>query len=305
VSSLVSAIVVAYTDADVVAKCLRSVERALAEVNGESQAILVLNRPMFDLPEACLESWIIIQPGRNLGFAGGVMTGLTQATGAWIALINDDCVVEPNAIAEMLAASASASDVGSVAAQILFADGSETINSAGIEVDVLGIAHERLLWEPAGSGGNVGGFDESFFAYLEDADLAWRAQMRGWRCIYAPRAVVRHKHSSILAHQSAQKYYLVGRNRLRMLAKNAMSSELLRRGWAMLVYDLAYSMFALAESRSLAPLRGRFSGMREWRSYRDAGHPYRSTISLARSPGFRGALRRDRAYGRATGAPFR
>ena len=34
--------------------------------------------------------------------------------------------------------------------------------------------------------------DESFFAYYEDADLAWRAQLRGWRCVYAPRAVATH-----------------------------------------------------------------------------------------------------------------
>src|SRR5207249_365571 len=41
----------------------------------------------------------------------------------------------------------------------------------------------------------IGGLDASFFAYLEDADLAWRARMAGWRCVLAPRAIALHHHS--------------------------------------------------------------------------------------------------------------
>lgn len=113
--------------------------------------------------------------------------------------MNDDCVVEPSALAEMLAAGAGGDDIGSVAAQILFADQKNTINSAGIEVDELGIAHERLLGEEPGARGTddvevsgacaaaalyrramldeIGGFDESF-------SRTWRMLIlpgvRGW-----------------------------------------------------------------------------------------------------------------------------
>ncbi len=49
---------------------------------------------------------------------------------------------------------------------------------------------------------DIGGFDDSFFLYLDDADVAWRGQMRGWRCLYAPAAVVHHHHSATTVHCS-------------------------------------------------------------------------------------------------------
>jgi GT2 family glycosyltransferase len=318
VSCLLSAIVVAYADEEFVARCLSSVERALAEVDGRSEAILVLNRPMEDLRREISGSWTLVEPGRNLGFAAGVTAGLSRAHGEWVALVNDDCVVEPSAIAEMVAAGAEGDDIGSVAAQILFADQRNTINSAGIEVDELGIAHERLLGEESGARGTdrvevfgacaaaalyrramldeIGGFDESFFAYLEDADLAWRARMAGWRCVYACGAVVRHHHSSSLGHRTGDKYYLVGRNRVRMLAKNAARSQLLLSLPRMVLYDSAYICYAAASSRTLKPLFGRVSGLREWHRYRAAGTRWRRPLPLASSDGLRGALRRDRLY---------
>jgi GT2 family glycosyltransferase len=320
VSCLVSAIVVAYASEDMVAKCLSSVERALTEVDGETEAIVVLNRPMDGLRGTLGEPWLVAEPGRNLGFAGGVMTALAKARGEWIALVNDDCVVEPGAIKELLTAGATGADVGSVAAQILFADRDDTINSAGLEVDELGIAHERLLGErPAETEADavdvfgacaatclyrramldqVGGFDESFFAYLEDADLAWRARMAGWRCLYASRAVVRHRHSSTLGHRSSEKYILVGRNRVRMLAKNAPTTLLLRRGLQMLVYDLGYIAYVACRERTLAPLRGRVDGLCDWCAYRRAGGSIRQPVRMVRRAGLPAALGRDRAYRR-------
>ncbi len=201
---------------------------------------------------------------------------------------------------------------------MLFAGSGDTIKAAGIEIDELGIAYERLLGALAAEGGAevadvfgasgaaclyrramldaLGGFDQSFFAYLEDADLAWRAQMNGWRCVYAPRAVVRHHHSATLGHRSSEKYFLVGRNRVRMLAKNVTRSHLMRRGFQLALYDLAYVAYAAVRARTLAPVRGRLHGVREWRAYRTAS-PSRRAAPLARPGGLREALKRDRAYG--------
>ncbi len=148
---------------------------------------------------------VVIEPGRNLGFAGGVNAALERATWRVDALVNDDCMVEPGGRCRACSRRARrASDIGSVAAQVGFADRPGTINSAGIQVDVLGVATERLLGSPISDERNradrglrrewrrgplptrmlddIGGFDESFFAYLEDADVAWRARMAGWRC---------------------------------------------------------------------------------------------------------------------------
>ena len=143
----------------------------------------------------------------------------------------------------------------------------------------------------------IGGFDETFFAFFEDVDVAWRAQAHGWMALYAPGAVVYHHHSATARHGSPAKLYLVGRNRVRTLAKNATTSMLLRNAPGIVAYELAYVMFTSVTARSLAPLRGRLQGLREWRRYRRRGRKHRRPVDLARPLGFRRALRRHRAWG--------
>jgi GT2 family glycosyltransferase len=315
---LVSAIVVAFGKEDVLADCLRLIDRALEAIDGPTELIVVVNGLSDEGRRMAGDGRILVDPGRNLGFAGGVAAGLERARGKWVALVNDDCFVEADAISELLAAGEESEDIGSVAAQIRFAGRDDSLNSAGIDVDELGIARERLLGAPAAAGGRdvtevfgasagaalyrramldeVGGLDESFFIYLEDADLAWRARMQGWRAVYAPRAVVDHEHSATFGHRSPRKYFLVGRNRVRMLAKNATGWQLLRRGPQILLYDIGYVAFVAATDRTLAPLHGRLRGLAEWHSYRDCGREQRRRIALARPGGFRGALARNRVY---------
>src|SRR5207237_2900628 len=126
----------------------------------------------------------------------------------------------------------------------------------------------------------VGGMDETYFFALEDADLAWRARMHGWHCMYAPGAVAHHRHGATTAHGSDLKYFHVGLNRVRTLAKNADRGLLLRYGLGIVAYDAAYVAFVGITDRTLAPLRGRLRGLREWRAYRRAGSN-RQPVELA------------------------
>jgi GT2 family glycosyltransferase len=313
-----SALVVAFRKEELLHACLASVEEALARVDGETELIVVLN-DVSPESRARLRAAVTVEGDPALGFAGAVAAGLTVARGEWIALVNDDCTLYADALAELLAAGSRDPGVGSVAAQVRFAGRRDTINSAGIEVDDLGVARERRLGEPADPAADpdvvdvfgasaacclyrramldrVGGLDRSFFAYLEDADLAWRARMAGWRCVLAPRALAFHEHSATLGHASADKYRLVGRNRVRMLAKNASARQLRRRLVAIVAYELLYVAYAAARGRTLAPLAGRLRGVREWSEYREAGRPYRRETPLPRSPGVLHALGRSRAY---------
>jgi len=316
-----SAIVVAFGKEALLEDCLSALGEALAHVDGETELIVVLN----DVSEAVRERVhrrvprvVTVEGSPSLGFAAGVAAGLSRAQGEWIALVNDDCVLAPDALDEMLATGERHPDAGSVAAQIRFAGKPYTLNSAGIEIDDLGVARERGLGEPAVSveaeavdvfGASaalglyrramlesVGGPDVSFFAYLEDADLAWRARMAGWTCVLAPRSAAAHHHSATLGHGSKAKHLLVGRNRVRMLAKNAAGRHLRRKLVQIVLYDLLYVAYAAAADRTLAPLVGRLRGLLDWRTYRAAGRPHRREITLSASPGVRGALRRRRAY---------
>jgi GT2 family glycosyltransferase len=329
VEPLLSVVIVTLGRPQLLDSCLPSVQTALNEVDGSVEVLVIDNTPegkVRDLGESRFPQVRFLSTRKNLGFAPAVMRGLHATRSAWVALLNDDLTVDRKAIAALLEAGRKDASVGAVAAQLRFADRPNLLNSAGIELDRLGVATDRLVGasvdqserEPvevfgASAGAalyrrsmldELGGFDESFFAYLEDVDLAWRARMRGWRAVYAPDAVAYHQHSGTLGHGSAAKLFFVGRNRVRMLAKNATARHLRRHGLGIVAYDLAYVAFAGMRFRTLAPLRGRLTGLSEWRRYRQSGAASRRDIDLAAVVGLREALRRNRVWG-GSSAPTR
>jgi GT2 family glycosyltransferase len=143
---------------------------------------------------------------------------------------------------------------------------------------------------------DIGGFDGGYFLYLDDADVAWRSRMAGWRALYVPDAIVWHAHSATTRHGSSFKYFHVGRSRIRLIAKNADRRQLVRYGAQMLAFDLGYIIFVALTDRSLAPLRGRLAGLREWRTVRRQAAEQRRPVELERRQGFAAALRRRRAW---------
>jgi GT2 family glycosyltransferase len=313
---MLSVIIPAYSSVDAVERSAAAI--AASRLDDDVEIVLVLNR---ELGALNLPGGVRILPFEgNAGFAGGVARGIAGTSGEWLATVNDDCVVEPQSLQALLDAGRSDPRVGAVAGLLVFADRPDVVNSAGIVVDELGVASERLVGCPVdeafagsevfGASGafalyrramleDVGGFDATFFAYLEDVDLAWRAQMADWRCLFEPRARALHAHSKSFGHASPAKHFLVGRNRVRLLAKNATGEQLRRRAASILLYDSAYVAWALVRHRSLSPLRGRLTGLREWRRYRAVGAASRVRVSLASPPGLLAALRRDRAYARS------
>ncbi len=315
-----------YRRPDVLADCLRCLLESLDGAPEDSELVVVDNASgdtSAEVIRAAAPEALLIEMPENVGFAAAVNEAIRQSSGDWILLINNDVEVEPAAVGQMLEAGRGAG-VGSVAAQMRFADGSNMINSAGIGVDRLGIAYDRLLGLPVQAsetqprdvfgacGGaalhrrtmleQIGGLDDSFFFALDDADLAWRAQMRGWRCVYAPSAVVYHRHGATSrAFGSSFKYFHVGLNRVRMVAKNADAVHLRRYGAAMVAYDLGYVAFAALTDHTLAPLSGRVEGLRQWRAYRRLGAA-RRPVPLAPPRGARAALQRRAAWLRHSAA---
>lgn len=317
----VSGIVVHHRGRELLAPCLASLEEALSRLGEEAELVVVDNGSSDGSREMVRE----LHPGarlvelpRNVGFAAGANAGVRDSRGDWIFLLNNDAIVEPEAIARLLEAARGVEGIGSVAAQMRFS-GTDVINSAGMEVDRLGVAFSRLLGSPVSASERepvevfgacagaalysramleeVGGFDDSFFVYSEDVDVAWRARMSGWRCLYVPAAIVHHDNSATALHGSSFKHLHVGRNRVRLLAKNADRSLLRRYGLAMVAYDIAYVAVAALRDGSLAPLRGRLQGLREWRAYRRAGAS-RRPVELSPVRGARDALARQAVWRR-------
>jgi GT2 family glycosyltransferase len=314
----ISVVIVAYRQRETLAEAVHTCLQAAEEVPGGAELIVVDNGGLAPFVRERWPALALIEPGSNLGFAGGVQRGIAAARGDWVALVNDDARVEPEALARLLAAGERDARIGSVAAQVRFHADPTRVNSAGVEVDSLGVAIERLAGRPVAEAerpcevfgasasvalyrtamlSSLGGLDERFFAYLEDVDLAWRARAAGWTAVYEPRAIAYHHGSASSGEGSRRKYFLVGRNRVRLLARNATTAQLLRSLPGILLYELAYVLYAAAVDRTLAPLRGRLAGVREWRELRREHGGRRQAVAL--SPASRGwiaALRMRRAY---------
>ena len=127
-----------------------------------------------------------------------------------------------------------------VASKMLLFDRRDTLHTAGDYVTPDGLAHNRGVWAKdmgqyshrgyvfSACGGSaayratmldeVGLLDEDFFFSFEDVDLAWRAQLAGWRCVFEPRAIVYHKLKASGGGATASFYD--GRNRIYTIAKN-------------------------------------------------------------------------------------
>ena len=169
------------------------------------------------------------------------------------------------------------------ASRMVYLHDPEIIDSAGISLDPLGIAWDRKAGTPlnddtdgevfgASAGAALyrrellqatGGFDERFFAYLEDVDLTWRARWLGWKARYVTAARVLHAHSATWEDDSPIKTYHLGRNKVWLIAKNYPLGPLLRWLPLILAYDAASLPVTVWRQRSLAAVRGRLAGL--WR----------------------------------------
>jgi GT2 family glycosyltransferase len=189
---------------------------------------------------------------RNRGLAVAVNRGLRLAAGEGIVLLNNDTLADPGWLAALVQTADEHPDVASLASKILLFDRRQVLHSAGDLYGADGIPRNRGVWEedrgqyddqaavfgPCGAAAyyrralleelrqGPGPLDERLFMYLEDVDLAWRAQLRGHRCRFVPQAVVYHKVSATAGGPLAS--YYVGRNTLLVLLKD-LPGPLLRR----------------------------------------------------------------------------
>jgi GT2 family glycosyltransferase len=184
----------------------------------------------------------IIRLKENLGFSAAVNAGIAASSSLYIALLNNDTLVQPLWLKELVAALDAHADVGSAASKILFFSDPTTVNSAGDEFSWFGVAYQRRFTRGDADYFNtpryvfsacaaaalyrrelftkIGFFDEEFFAYHEDVDLGFRAQLAGYRCLFVPTAIVHHKHRATSSRVQTLWVYLRERNKYFVLIKN-------------------------------------------------------------------------------------
>jgi len=194
----------------------------------------------------------VIYNERNLGFAGGVNMGIRHAIERdfdFVALFNNDAVADKNWLYELIAAQKEHSS-GITTGLLLHADG-KTIDSTGDWCSIWGLPFPRNRnnkrdeapkSEPvfSGSGGaslystkmlrEIGLFDEKFFAYYEDTDISFRAQLYDWGVYYTDAAIAYHKQGATSSKIPGFAVYQTFKNLPLFYIKNMPTRLLLSTG---------------------------------------------------------------------------
>ncbi|HOK46319.1 MAG TPA: glycosyltransferase family 2 protein [Bryobacteraceae bacterium] len=242
----ISVIVVNWNRRELLRACLQSLaaqegvnfETVLVDNGSTDGSVEMAEREFASCPKLGLR---VIVNSVNRGFCAANNQGIAAARGRYIALLNNDAEADPGWLAALRSAFDYGPDIGMAASKILVWEDPRRIDKAGHviypdgqnrgrgsgELDIGQYNRlEETLW-PDGCAAmykramldEIGGFDEDFFAYGDDAELGLRGRIAGWRCLYVPGAVVRHHRGATLGLGSARRLELIERNRVLLAAK--------------------------------------------------------------------------------------
>ena len=204
-------------------------DAVFAQTHKDLEVIAVINDSTDGSKEAIRQSYPqvkIIEPGWNAWFAAGNNLGIKASTGEFIQLVNDDLLLEPNYIEEMLKAFDDPKVAAATGKLLRYnfetKEKTKIIDSTGViinssgrardrgqnqvdngqfdnEIDIFGVSGagpmyrrsslERVKWA---EGGKSEYFDQDFLAYWEDVDLSWRLNNAGFKNVFVPKAIAYH-----------------------------------------------------------------------------------------------------------------
>src|SRR4051812_28982264 len=262
------------------------VEGLHAQTFGDFRAIIVDNGStdgsLERLPSgrASIE---VVRAGVNLGFAGGNNLAIREhARGEWLALLNPDAFPRPDWLERLIAAAHAHPECSFFGCRMLDAKDPLRLDGVGDVYHTSGLSWrdaqgcndgpayrgQKEIFAPCAAAAlyrrrdvlDAGLFDEDFFCYSEDVDLAFRLRLLGRRCLYVPDAVVEHVGSASTGAGSDFQLYHGHRNVAWTYVKNMP-------GWLFWLY-LPYHLVANCYSLVAFTLRGQGGPL--WRAKRDA-----------------------------------
>jgi GT2 family glycosyltransferase len=260
-------------------RCIRSV---MVGARPNVEIIVVDNGSTDDSVGAALReapgATIVRQPG-NVGFTGAANAGIRVSRGRWVALLNNDTEVAPSWLNECTAAIDRHPEAAFLACRILDYGCRDRLFSAGDCFLRAGVGYRRgqdladgvrhasecEVFSACGCAAlyrravlqELRGFDDHFFAYLEDVELALRFQAAGYRGYYVPSACVYHVGSATAGGEfSALSVRLRTRNAILLLFKSLPLSVLWRCLPAIATAQLTWMVRALAHKRAVSYARG-------------------------------------------------
>ncbi|MFW6146992.1 MAG: glycosyltransferase family 2 protein [Thermodesulfobacteriota bacterium] len=218
----------------------------------------------------------------NLGFSAANNYALKFTSSKYVALLNNDAVADKFWITHLVQALASHPEAGFAASKMLFRDKPDVIDRAGEAYTRAGTGllrgrgakasdfakKEWIFGACAGAAiyrtsmlNDIGFFDEDFFLLYEDVDLSFRAQLRGYKCLYVPDAIVYHKASSSIVYDSPISVYYSHRNLEWVYLKNMPSKLIIKTMWLHLLYDAAAFVFFSLHGKMKPFLRAKWDAV--------------------------------------------
>src|SRR5215469_12180063 len=264
-NDFVSVTIVTYNSGRFIKRCIESV---LAQRYQNKEIIVVDNASTdgtIDILEQFDDRCQVYYNQENIGFAAAQNQAIQLSTGGWVLTLNPDVLLLPNFIQALVDAGRIDRKIGTVCGKLLTMTAAfdipaqPVVDSTGIyfnpmlrhldrgsrEVDnghylqyeyVFGATAAAALYrrEMIGDVALDGEFfDSDFFVYREDADVAWRAQLMGWKCLYAPYARGYHVRKVLPGNRRALPPEInmhSVKNRFLMRVKN-ISADLYARNW--------------------------------------------------------------------------
>ncbi|MCK4353151.1 glycosyltransferase family 2 protein [candidate division WOR-3 bacterium] len=225
----------------------------------------------------------IIRLDKNYGFSRAVNEGIKSANGEFVFLLNNDTEVDSNCLFECEQAIQSHSDISIFALRIMNYENRDIIDSAGICYPRSGRPYniginspfseeynqERKVFGFCAGGAiikksifkKIGYFDEDFFAYFEDVDFSFRAQLLDYECLYIPDAIVYHR-GSALPRKSIPHIYYLHRNVIWTIIKNWPGSLIIKYSPIILLYDFLATLNAIISERTFTTLRAKIDAFK-------------------------------------------
>ena len=272
-------IIVAYNDAGTLGRCVESVRQS-----GFTDPVVIVDNASTDETTVVaheiagrLEDITVLRSETNLGYAGGVNLGVRSVPAQYLAVMNADCVVEGNWIAPCVDMVEQDEDIAAVCPTVLLADGTG-INAEGLLLHMAGFGFNRHLGHAVGTAATaptrvngvqgtafvikrsvldrIGGWSELGFLYHEDVELSWAIMAAGYEVWHVPTPAVLHDYHLTM---SAEKFFLLERNRIEMLATYLGFGTRLLISPIVVATELAVWLYAVRKRSGLAGAK--------WRSY--------------------------------------
>ena len=290
IKSSVSIVIPHWNNVDVLSECLESI----LNTDFENFETIVVDNASTDNSVASVRSNYpnvkLIENDKNYGYAGGCNIGAEAASGDFLIFLNNDTVQEKDWISNLIKTINSDDKIAAVQPKILNYYDRNVFDYAGgsgghMDIYCFPFARGRIFSFQENDEGQynnkekcfwssgtcfmvrrelfqkAGGFDESFFAHMEEIDLCWRLYAMGFEVWVEPDSIVYHKNALTLPMYSHKKYYLNHRNSLLMLLGNYSIENIVLIGIPRLILEKVacfYSIIMLDWGHFTAILRSLF-----------------------------------------------